>query len=88
MGKVSRGWWFGGFQLCSFLSPNDGAEVHRAWPTIAQPTGHVRGSVRYPFIGGFCFLVATPRMQDLLFSAKHLFGRCHGGSAMGDREKD
>ena len=27
---------------------------------------------RYPFVGGFCFLVATPRVQDL-FSAKHLF---------------
>ena len=28
---------------------------------------------RYPFVGGSCFLVASPPVQDLLLSAKHLF---------------
>src|SRR5215831_6990102 len=73
MGKVPRGWWFGGFQLCSFLSPKMVRSAPRG-PSIPAPRADRHGAAcRYPFVGGFCFLVATPRVQDLLLSAKHLF---------------
>src|SRR5262245_20662413 len=42
-----------------------------ASPRAADRYG--RGPCRYPFAGGFCFLVASPPVQDLLLSAKHLF---------------
>jgi len=38
----------------------------------SQPTG--TAACRYQFVRGFRFLVASPPVQDLLFSAKHLFG--------------
>src|SRR5262249_25514557 len=36
MGKVPRGWWFGGFQLCSFLSPKMVRSAQRG-PSIPAP---------------------------------------------------
>jgi hypothetical protein len=48
--------------------------VHRAGRAFQPLAADRHGAAcRYPFVGGFCFLVATPGVQDLLLSAKHLF---------------
>jgi len=39
MGKVPRGWWFGGFQLCSFLSPKMECTARAEHSSFSQPTG-------------------------------------------------
>src|SRR5215510_67095 len=48
-----------------FLSPEIAAKVQRR--------RHHAADRRYPFVGGSCFLVASPHVRDLLLSAKHLF---------------
>jgi hypothetical protein len=48
-----------------FLSPEIAAEVQRR--------RHHAADRRYPFVGSFPFLVASPPVRDLLIFAKHLF---------------
>jgi hypothetical protein len=45
----------------------------RAFQPLAQPTGEGRSPNRYPFLGGFRFLVALPFAPDLSVSARDLF---------------
>ena len=47
-------------------------DPHRVGANLAQPTARAQPCC-YPFVGGFCFLVASPPVRDLLLCAKHLF---------------
>jgi len=47
----------------------------RSAPSAAPAAGrHGAAPYRYPFVGGSCFLVASPPVRDLLNFAKDLFG--------------
>src|SRR5262245_41335154 len=57
------------------LSPKMARSAPRGPSIPASPRAADRhgAACRYPFVGGSCFLVASPPVQDLLLSAKHLF---------------
>src|SRR5262249_9835570 len=55
MGKVSRGWWFGGFRLCSFLSPKMVRSAPRR-PSIPALAADRHGGLSLPVRSRFPLL--------------------------------
>src|SRR5262249_50952735 len=76
MGKVSRGGWFGGFQLCSFLSPKMVRSAPRG-PSIPAPRSRpARRSLSLPVRWRFLLLSRYAARAGFVTQRQTFVRRC------------